>query len=101
MQWFLKEIDRYQHGTKATDSYKSEWISQSSQHGQYQLRDGVQIHLYVSTVPCTVIQCSPVTWSPYTPISRWRRFHTFAGLYARRKNGITQGFHCSSFFQSK
>jgi Adenosine-deaminase (editase) domain len=53
LRWFLEEIGRCHHHSYV---YQSDWICQSSQHGQYELRDGVQIHLYVSTVPCTIIE---------------------------------------------
>lgn len=64
IRWFLEEIGRCHQSTpnvtiNATGSdvksYQSDWICQSSRHGpNYELRDGVQIHLYMSTVPCTI-----------------------------------------------
>ena len=68
IHWFLEEIGRCHRsstpnvtidGTDSdvnlNNSYQSDWICQSSRHDQYyELRDGVQIHLYVSTVPCTI-----------------------------------------------
>lgn len=60
IRWFLEEIGRCHDGTtkvrdsdmKSNTAYQTDWICQSSQHGRYKLRDDVQIHLYVSTVPC-------------------------------------------------
>jgi tRNA-specific adenosine deaminase 1 len=48
IRWFLDEITRC---GSTTNPYSSSWIH-ALKNGRYALRDGVQIHLYISTVPC-------------------------------------------------
>ena len=45
--WFLEEIQRI----CSVDAYRSSWLDVCSD-GRYALRDGVTLHLYISTVPC-------------------------------------------------
>ena len=104
IRWFLEEIGRCHHDTKDASShmYQSDWICQSSQDGRYELRADVQIHLYVSTVPCTIIERVSSDLVPScSNLSRWRCFHTFVSLYARRKYGNTQGLYDHPSLQSR
>lgn len=48
IRWFLDEIIRC---NSPTQSYSSPWIC-ASRNNRYSLQAGVQIHLYISTVPC-------------------------------------------------
>jgi tRNA-specific adenosine deaminase 1 len=45
--WFLEEIARSTTGN-------SQWIEQGDD-GRYDLKNGVQIHMYISTPPCTTV----------------------------------------------
>lgn len=45
IRWFLEEIGRAAGGSD------SEWICRENE-GRYRLRDGVEVNLYVSTLPC-------------------------------------------------
>ncbi|KAF9466422.1 adenosine deaminase/editase [Collybia nuda] len=48
VRWFLDEVTR----CSSTDQpYSSPWIY-ASQNKRYSLHEGVQLHLYISTVPC-------------------------------------------------
>jgi len=49
--WFLKEIGRCNNNSGET--FESPWIYERSD-GKYDLKDDVQINLYISTVPCKV-----------------------------------------------
>lgn len=46
LRWFLEEIAR------CHNSLPSQWIFWSIEHGKYTLCTGVQLNLYVSTLPC-------------------------------------------------
>ncbi|GLB33462.1 putative adenosine-deaminase (editase) [Lyophyllum shimeji] len=47
IRWFLEEIGR----CESSGTYKSSWIHRDPE-GKYDLREGVQVSLYVSTMPC-------------------------------------------------
>ncbi|KAK2466380.1 hypothetical protein APHAL10511_002022 [Amanita phalloides] len=46
LRWFLEEIVRHQN------SQQSPWICCAPESGKYHLRAGVQLNLYISTLPC-------------------------------------------------
>lgn len=50
LRWFMEEV----HRISSDGSSKSAWITQTSD-GKYGLQVGVELNLYVSTVPCTYI----------------------------------------------
>ncbi|KAK7060165.1 hypothetical protein VNI00_000929 [Paramarasmius palmivorus] len=45
--WLYEEILRILEG-----GYVSQWVLREEENGKYRLRDGVQLSLYVSTLPC-------------------------------------------------
>ncbi|KZT27056.1 adenosine deaminase/editase [Neolentinus lepideus HHB14362 ss-1] len=45
IRWLLEEIERSAHSP-------SSWIIKASEGGKYTLREGVEVTMYVSTVPC-------------------------------------------------
>ncbi|KAJ6510207.1 adenosine deaminase/editase [Mycena vitilis] len=47
LRWFLEEIGR----CKSDNTFQSEWVS-DCEDGKYSLNSGVELILYVSTVPC-------------------------------------------------
>ena len=47
LRWFMEEVLR-----ASDSSFQSVWITKTSE-GKYGLQFGVELHLYVSTVPCT------------------------------------------------
>lgn len=47
LRWFMEEILR-----ASDSSFQSAWITKTSE-GKYSLQPGVELNLYVSTVPCT------------------------------------------------
>jgi tRNA-specific adenosine deaminase 1 len=49
LRWFLEEITRHH------DSQQSPWILWDLESGRYHLRAGVQLSLYISTLPCQSI----------------------------------------------
>ncbi|RDB20535.1 tRNA-specific adenosine deaminase 1 [Hypsizygus marmoreus] len=49
-RWFLEEIGRCQGSSDSR--FQSNWIYQTSAGGKYDIREGVKVHLYISTVPC-------------------------------------------------
>jgi tRNA-specific adenosine deaminase 1 len=48
LRWFVEEVQR----VSSNGSFQSAWITQSSDR-KYVLQVGVELNLYVSTVPCT------------------------------------------------
>ena len=46
LRWFLEEIVRY-HGPQ-----QSQWICRNHENGKHHLRSGIQLNIYVSTLPC-------------------------------------------------
>ncbi|KZS97712.1 adenosine deaminase/editase [Sistotremastrum niveocremeum HHB9708] len=46
VRWFMEEILRI-----SNPEYKSPWLTRC-EHGQFALRSGIRLHLYISTVPC-------------------------------------------------
>lgn len=63
VRWFLEEIRRI----KTLTDYTSEWLSQtdrdsskdSDERPSYCLQDGVELGMYVSTLPCMFPSCQP------------------------------------------
>ena len=49
LRWFLEEIRRVTSGARLSD-----WIVETS-NGKYTLQEGVELNLYVSTVPCGLV----------------------------------------------
>lgn len=49
LRWMLEEIGRLQK----ISGFESAWMVRRSGDGRHALRPDVQLHLYVSTVPCT------------------------------------------------
>ena len=56
--WFLTEIRRCQSSLAGSGPYESPWIYRLSD-GKYDLREDVQVNLYISTPPCKKHSCSP------------------------------------------
>jgi tRNA-specific adenosine deaminase 1 len=77
VRWFLEEIGR----CRRTDViFRSEWICLCDD-GRYALKPGVQLVLYVSTVPCEIMSQSSHTRSQRIP--RRRRVHALLVRGAR------------------
>lgn len=57
IRWFLEEIGRCHAVTTESAPFQSNWIFPSDD-GRYALKDGVRLVLYVSTVPCKILQTS-------------------------------------------
>jgi len=54
LRWFMEEILRV---SSSNGSFQSAWITPSdSSDGRYALQVGVELNLYVSTVPCTSLK---------------------------------------------
>jgi tRNA-specific adenosine deaminase 1 len=50
IRWLYEEILRILEG-----GYVSQWVLREAESGKYRLRDGVQLNLYVSTLPCEIL----------------------------------------------
>lgn len=50
IRWFLEEIGRQHEPADLSNRIQSDWIS--FEKGRYTLKEGVQLNLYISTVPC-------------------------------------------------
>ncbi|KAG9050016.1 hypothetical protein FS837_007995, partial [Tulasnella sp. UAMH 9824] len=47
IRWLYEEIVRWKQGQGSSD-----WIERDEEHGLFDLKRGVQVHMYVSTLPC-------------------------------------------------
>lgn len=63
VRWLMEEVRRASIGQQ-----DSAWLMKASD-GQYSLKDGVHVHLYVSTVPCKNYELA--TSLVYDPTRRW------------------------------
>jgi len=53
IRWFVEEVGRC---IRNNHQYQSQWIEeQADPVGTFSLRQGVEIHLYISTVPCEIL----------------------------------------------
>lgn len=72
LRWFLEEIQRMKDGGVVSD-----WLQQTvNESGGYKLKEGVEIGMYVSTVPCEWIQSISLSL-----ISQHKRLKELQGIY--------------------
>ena len=83
LRWFFEEILR------TTGTGESPWIVRGEGDNKFKLRDGVQLNLYISTLPCKHIHSLKLRLMSFL---RRGRVHAFSGLDAGRPDGVPQRF---------
>jgi tRNA-specific adenosine deaminase 1 len=75
-RWFLEEILRVHPS-------QSDWITKST-HGKYTLQEGVELNLYISTVPCAFLFLTTRQHdNEISNESRRRCIYAFSSFFAR------------------
>lgn len=54
IRWIYEEVLRWRQGKESSD-----WIERDGEDGLFGLKPGVQVYMYVSTLPCELIKILP------------------------------------------
>lgn len=91
IRWMYEEIRRCLHTSSG-----SAWIEKRETNGKWTMKEGVKLHMYVSTIPCTFIASTAIfkilpLASETNCFCRWRRVHALPCIRSGPRHGCSQG----------